>query len=253
LIENARGRGVYIFADQYPYGASSTVLSSAIVPGWAIEGGKLMHRLKDPGLIPGIQKGITENIVRRGGTESIVIASCPGDHKFDGKNLQEISTILNIPIIDTVVSLILNGDPYIISYNMKESDIINFMKKDYVMTGSDGYIEFPGEGVPHPRCYGTFPHKIRKYVIEDQIISMEDAIRAATSLPAEMTGLKGRGYIKEGYAADIVIFDPDTIRDNATYSDPHQYSNGIEYLLVNGEIVIEEGIYNGKLAGRSLR
>jgi N-acyl-D-amino-acid deacylase len=253
MIEKARRQGICIFADQYPYNASSTVLSGAVMPAIANEGDKLTESLINPDLLSRIQKEIAENIERRGGAESLKVVSYSPDHNFDGKSLSEISRILASSVIDTVIYLVKTCDPYIISYNMKDSDIETFMKKDYVMTGSDGYIEVPGEGTPHPRCYGTFPRKIRKYVREEKIISLEHAIRAATSLPADMIGLKDRGYLKKGYAADTVIFDPEKITDNATYSEPHQYSSGIEYLLVNGQIVIENGEYNEKLPGKGLR
>jgi N-acyl-D-amino-acid deacylase len=136
---------------------------------------------------------------------------------------------------------------------MDESDVLHFMQKDYVMTSSDGHVQVLGEGMPHPRNFGAFTRKIRKYVLEDEIISMEKAIRAGTSLPAEMLGLTDRGMIREGYAADLVIFDPEEIRDRATFTDPHHYSEGIHYLLVNGEPVIEHGKYNGRLEGKTLR
>ena len=136
---------------------------------------------------------------------------------------------------------------------MQESDVVYFMKKDYVMTCSDGSIEIPGGNKPHPRNYGAFPRKIRKYVLEEKIISMEQAIKAATSMPANMIGLKDRGYLKIGQSADIVVFNPETITANATFIEPHQYSTGVEYLLVNGDIVIDRGQYNGKLSGIPIR
>lgn len=253
LIEEAKGRGVHVFADQYPYNASSTNLASVVVPAWVSVGGKLESRLNDKTLLPKIIGEIDENIERRGGPESLVIVSFPADNRFDGKSLREISIMTGKSPAETAIYLILEDSPSIISFNMQDSDIANYMKKDYVMTCSDGHIEIPGDNKPHPRNYGTFTRKIRKYVIEDKLISMEHAVRAATSLPAEMIGLKNRGYIKEGKIADIVIFDPDNIRDMATYESPHQYSKGIEYLLINGEIIIDKGLYNGKLAGKPLR
>lgn len=121
------------------------------------------------------------------------------------------------------------------------------------MTGSDGSLQIPGSRFSHPRSYGTFPRKIRKYVLEKNVITMEQAIRAATGLPAEMLGLKNRGKLAEGFIADLVIFDPETISDMASYTEPHQYSKGIQYLIINGEIVIKGGEYGGKLAGKTLR
>lgn len=253
LIEEAGNRGINIFADQYPYNASSTGLSAALVPAWVQAEGKLKQRLTDSRLLPRIRKEIADNINRRGGPESLVIISYPNDHRFDGMNLSEISQITGKTVVETAIFLILDDNPGIVSFNMDDSDIVNFMQKDYVMTCSDGHIEVPGENFPHPRNYGTFPRKIRKYVIDEKIISMEQAIKAATSMPANMIGLKDRGFIGTGQKADIVIFDPETIRDNATFEKPHQYSTGIEYLIVNGNVVIEKEQYNGKLSGKPLR
>ncbi len=252
VIEEARERGVHVFADQYPYNASSTGLIGATVPAWVRAGGQLKERLNNPELLPQIKNEIAENIERRGGPESLVIISHPVNHLLEGKNLLEISQIMEKSPVETVIQLILEGSPGIVSFNMSDADVIHFMKKDYVMTSSDGHIEIPGDGKPHPRCYGAFSRKIRKYVIEDKVIGMEQAIKAATSLPANMIGLQNRGSIKEGQIADIVIFNPETIQDVATFDEPHQYSSGIKYLLVNGDMVIENGKYNGKLAGKSI-
>jgi N-acyl-D-aspartate/D-glutamate deacylase len=253
IIENARKRGVRVYADQYPYAASSTGLSAAIVPRWVQAGGQMKDRLNDPELLPGIKKEIAENIDRRGGPESLVIVSFPKNRDFDGKSLLEISEIVEMPVVETAVYLVLEGSPSVISFNMQESDVRFFMRKPYVMTGSDGSVQNPGSSFSHPRNYGAFPRKIRKYVIEEKVISMEEAVRAATSLPAEVLGLADRGKLKEGFAADIVIFDPEKITDKATFESPHKYSEGIQFLLVNGEIVIEDGGYNGKLAGKPIK
>ncbi len=253
MIEEAKENGINIFADQYPYNASSTSLAAVLLPARVLADGKMKERLQDTELLPQIKKEITVNFDRAGGPEGLIIASYNHDRSLDGKNFSEISNIKNMSVVEAAIDLLLNGNPSVVSFNMKESDVINFMKKDYVMTCSDGHIFKPEDSKPHPRNYGAFTRKIRKYVIEDKIISMEHAIRAATSLPAKMIGLQDRGYIKTGHKADIVIFDPETIRDIATFSYPHQYSEGIVYLLINGNVVIEKGKYNGKLAGEHIR
>jgi N-acyl-D-aspartate/D-glutamate deacylase len=253
MIEDAKSKGVNVFADQYPYEASNTGLSAATLPVWVSVDGKMRERLNDKKLLPRIKKEMEENIDRRGGPASLVIVSYQPDRRFDGKSLSEIGKIIGKSPVETALQLILEASPSIISFNMQESDILNFMKKDYVMTASDGSLVRPGQGMPHPRSYGTFPRKIRKYVLEDKILTMEQAIKKCTSMPANMAGLKDRGVMKEGNVADIVIFNPATIKDNATYTDPHQYSSGIEYLVINGEVVIEGGKYNGKLAGKAIR
>lgn len=253
MIEDARERGVNIWADQYPYTASNTGFSAAVLPRWVQAGGKTESRLKDPDLLPGIREEMARNIGNRGGPESLLIISYSNDSTFNGKTLAEISMLMGKPVVETAIHLILNGGSGVISFNMNESDVLHFMQKDYVMTSSDGHVQQLGEGMPHPRNFGAFPRKIRKYVLDDQVITMEHAIRAATSLPAKMLGLANRGMIKKGFAADLVVFDPQTIRDKATFTDPHHYSEGILYLFVNGETVIENGDYNGKLAGKPLR
>jgi N-acyl-D-aspartate/D-glutamate deacylase len=253
IIENARKRGVRVYADQYPYMASSTGLSAAVIPRWVQAGGEMKNRLSDYKLLPRIKKEIAGNIDRRGGPASLVIVSFPKNRDFDGKNLLEISRMMKKPIVEAAIYLVLNGSPSVISFNMTESDLEYFMKRPYVMTGSDGNIQIPGSSFPHPRSYGTFTRKIRKYVIEDKILTMEYTVRAATALPAEALDLDDRGKLKMGFAADIVVFDPDEISDKATYPDPHQYSVGIQFLVINGEVAIEDGDYNGKLAGKPLR
>ncbi len=253
IIENARDRGVIVMADQYPYTASSTSLAAAVIPRRLQAEGAMESRLTDPDLLPGIREEIAGNIDRRGGSESLVITSFRENHAFDGKSLAEISELIGKSVEETAIHLVLKGDPAIISFNMSEQDVNYFMQKDYIMTSSDGHIQVMGEGMPHPRSYGTFTRKIRKYVIEDQLITMEHAIRAATTLPANMLGLTNRGKIDTGCVADLIVFDPETIRDRATFANPHQYSEGIMYLLVNGRIAINDGEYNGTLAGQTLR
>jgi N-acyl-D-amino-acid deacylase len=253
VIEEARKRGVQVYADQYPYMASSTGLSTAVIPRWVQAGGQMRARLENPELLPKIKKGIEENIERRGGPESLVIVSYPKNRDFDGKNLAEISRMMKKPVVETAIHMIKNGSPSIISFNMQEADLEYFMKKPYVMTGSDGNIQIPDNSFPHPRSYGTFPRKIRQYVLEKKWITIEQAIRSSTSLPAEILSLDDRGKLKEGFAADIVVFDPDEISDKATYENPHQYSVGVRFLLINGKLVIEDSRYNNLLAGKPLR
>jgi len=253
VIENARERGVRIYADQYPYEASSTGLSAAVIPRWVQAGGQMRDRLGNPELLPKIKKEIAKNIDRRGGPESLVIVLFPKNRNFDGKNLLEISRMMGKPIVETAIYLVQNGSPSVISFNMQETDLECFMKKPFVMTGSDGNVQVPDKSFSHPRSYGTFPRKIHKYVLEKKWITMEQAIRAATSLPAEVLGLADRGRLKKGFVADILVFDPDKISDKATYDAPHQYSVGVQFLFIEGKLVIEDGAYNGQLVGKSIR
>jgi N-acyl-D-amino-acid deacylase len=252
IIEEAQSRGVNVYADQYPYNASSTGLVSAVVPRWVQADGKLSERLKDPELLPRIKREIAENIERRGGADTLVLSSFPKKREWEGKSLQDISAILSKSEVDAAIELILLGGPGIISFNQSDDDVEYFMQKPWVMTGSDGSSQALGDALPHPRNYGTFPRKIRKYVLEKKLLTMEQAIRAASGLPAEMLGFKDRGQIKEGYVADLVVFDPETIADRATFEDPHQYSEGILHVLIDGLFVIHNGEFTGVLAGNPL-
>jgi len=252
IIEAAQGRGVKVAADQYPYHASSTSLAAATLARWVEADGRMRERLKDPALQPRIKKEMADNIQRRGGPEALMIASYRARPEWEGKNLLEISRILGKSPVDAAIELLIDGGAGVISFNMSEADIEFFMRKPYVATGSDGNIVAFGSGLPHPRSYAAFTRKIRVYVIEKKLIGMEQAIRAATSLPAGILGLKDRGLIRQGYAADLVIFDPAAIADRATYEKPHQYAAGIDYVLVNGKPAVDGGKLTGVLAGKPL-
>ena len=139
-------------------------------------------------------------------------------------------------------------------FGMSEEDMRLFMKQDFVATASDGGAKVPDtSSVPHPRNYGTFPRKIGFYSIQEKLVPLESSIRSASGLPADIMGLKDRGYLKVGYFADIVVFNPDTFRDKATYDKPHQYELGIKHVLVNGSFAIMDGKPTGKLAGKPLK
>jgi len=252
IVETARERGLRIYADQYPYNASSTSLVAAVVPRWVQAGGKLRKRLKDQELISRIKEEMKANIERRGGADTLVISSFPQKQGWEGKSLAEISTLLGKSEVDAALELIFLGGPSVVSFNQSDADVEYFMQKPWVMTSSDGQIIEFGKAVPHPRNYGTFPRKIRRYVLEKKVISMEQAIRAASGLPVEMLEFNDRGLLKESYAADIVVFDPERIRDRATFEKPHQYSEGIDFVLVNGQVVIRNGEFTGVLAGKPL-
>jgi N-acyl-D-amino-acid deacylase len=252
IIEEAQSRGVTVYADQYPYNASSTGLVAAVIPRWVQADGKLLERLKDPDLLPRIKKEMAENIERRGGADTLVVSSFSKKREWEGKSLKEISSILSKSEVDAAIELVLLGGPGVISFNQSEEDIEYFMQKPYVMTGSDGSAQILGDALPHPRSYGTFPRKIRRYVLEKNLLTMEEAIQSASGLPAQMLGFTNRGQIKEGYIADVVVFDPETIADKATFDDPHQYSEGILHVLISGVSVIKNGEFTGILVGNPL-
>ena len=185
-----------------------------------------------------------KNLDRRGGPESLLMTASP-DKEFTGKTLAKIAQERGVSPIEAALTIIQKGGSDVASFNMQQTDIKNFMRQDWVMTCSDGS---PG----HPRKYGTFPEKLRKYVFDEQVITLPFAIRSSTSLPAETLGLKDRGLLKAGYFADVVVFDPKTIRARSSYEQPKLLATGVVYLLVNGQLAIDGGELTNIHAGRPL-
>lgn len=253
-IERARDEGIEVFADQYPYPASSTNLTAVLIPTWAREGGRadMLQRLDDPELLEKIKIEMEANLERRGGAESIQIADYSADTQMEGLRLNQISDMLDESPIDAALSLIKVQNPRIVSFNMHDDDVERFMQQSWTMTSSDGGLVEMGDGVVHPRNYGSFPRKIYQYVQQQQVIELPFAIRSMTSLPASVFGMHDRGLIRAGQIADITIFNPETIRDNATYSDPHQLSQGVEYVIINGKFAVKSGEYQDELTGKVL-
>jgi N-acyl-D-amino-acid deacylase len=246
LIENGIAEGIDITANQYPYDASSTGLRPAVVPRWAESGGmdSLFIRYEQENLKKQILDETKSNISRRGGAEKLLITRVK-DSNYVGKNLLEISEMLNSSPQKAVFKILKTGDAGVISFNMKESDIINFMKQPWVVTGSDG-------GKNHPRRYGTFPRKYHKYVRQEKVISMARFINNSTSKTAEIIKIPKRGKLREGYYADVIIFDPEKFMDKADYYHTDKFSEGLEYSIINGKITIEKGIFYGELNGKIL-
>ncbi len=324
LIEKARGKGLRISADQYPFRFSNNFPYTSLIPRNVWQGEekfitmedleKMLDYLRDNELIdlyskttpfyplssdhidflnsltrkrlvsfvarnvfelsnwrgpenirervlfwrrlqnPEEGKKIREEVrkyIERYGPENFVVAICV-DKRFEGKNLLEISKIKGKSIEDTAIELELMGAKAI-PLTMSENDIEYIMKKEYVATGSDGIATFYGISLPHIRSYSTFIHKIKEYSLKRKIISLPHAIRSMTSLPAEIMGFKDRGRIKEGQFADIVILDLKRLDTPSTITNPHQFAKGVVYLLVNGEMVIENEEWTGKLPGKVLR
>ena len=152
-----------------------------------------------------------------------------------------------------MLDIIRHGGAQIVDFSMNEEDVRAIMKQPFVATASDGSSQVAGDSMPHPRSYGCFPRKIGRYAIEDKIISLEQAIRSASGLPADILRVPERGYLKPGYYADVAVFDPQTYRDQATFDKPHQLATGVRYLFVNGTVTILEGKYANALAGKALR
>jgi len=253
VIEAARARGLKVTADQYPYPASSTSLASYTIPTWALEGGKLVERLDHPETGPKIRAEIAENFEKRDGPDRLMIANYAKNSKYNGKTLAEIAKDEGKDPIDLVVEIVKGGGAQAIGFAMREEDMVLAMKKDFVATASDGSAMRPSAARPHPRNYGTFPRKIGLYAIEKKEIPLAFAIRSGSGLPSDILGFKDRGYLKAGYKADFVLFDPATFRDKATFQDSDRYSAGARWVYVNGVAVIADGRKTGVLPGKALR
>jgi N-acyl-D-aspartate/D-glutamate deacylase len=253
IIEAARERGVRVTADQYPYTASSTNLAAYTVPAWALEGGKLAERLGDPEDGPKLRKEILESFEKRDGPDKIVVASYDKNKTYNGKSIEAIARASSRDPVDVVVDILRNGNAQVVGFSMREDDMLAGMMKDWVATSSDGSAKHPTDERPHPRNYGTFSRKIGRFAAEQKVIPLPFAIRSASGLPADILGLKDRGYLRAGQKADLVLFDPATYRDQATFDVPDRYSQGARWVFVNGVAVIADGKRTGALPGRALR
>jgi N-acyl-D-amino-acid deacylase len=251
-INAARARGVEVWADQYPYEASSTSLGAAVLPGPSGPEA-IKPRLAEPYSKDQLLKEVTENIRRRGGPASIVIASGRGATGLAGQHLEQIAQARGVTPAEAAVEILLGGGASIVSFNMSEDDISAFMRQPWTMTSSDGDLSLPGPSRPHPRGHGAFARKLAVYVRERGVIGLEDAVRAATSAPAHVFGFEGRGALRVGARADVIVFDPAAVKDLATYADPFQHATGMRWVLVNGKVAIEEGAPTGVLGGQVLR
>jgi N-acyl-D-aspartate/D-glutamate deacylase len=256
LIEAARKKGQKVTADQYPYVASSTSLSATLVPARYREGSRkdFVARLDDPKTGPRVKADIAEALEGRDGGKAIQIARYAKNPKWQGKRITEIAAAEKKEPIDIVLEIERNGGAQIVNFSMSEEDVRVYMKRPWVATASDGGVQTPGATVPHPRSYGTFPRKIGRYAIEDGVVTLEQAVRSSTGLPAGILGLTDRGTLKAGAFADVVVFDPKAYRDTATFDKPHQYAAGVKWVFVNGTPVVADGEHDAKaLPGRVLR
>jgi N-acyl-D-aspartate/D-glutamate deacylase len=264
--EEARARGVDVTFDQYPYNALSTGLG-ALMPQWCAAGGKeqFLARLGDSATRARIKKEIEEgtadwaSYVKGVGWDNVLIARCPPFPEVEGKTVGQLAKENGKDAYEYAFDLLKAADLNVsnIVFAMSEDDVDQVMVHPLVMPGSDGSglsVYGPlGKGVPHPRNYGTFARILGKYVREKRIMSLEEAVRKMTALPAARAGVSGRGGIKAGFFADVTVFDPDTIKDMATFTNPHQYASGIEWVLVNGRIVVEKNQHTGLTPGMILR
>ena len=256
-----RAAGVDIGADQYPYNASATTLT-AVVPQWAHAGGPqaLLKRLADPALGAELQAQIGREMAQREGAAGIVVTGCRStrNRRFSGETVARIAAEWGCPPEEAVVRLILEeeGSVGAIFFSMAEQDVATILADPLVAVGSDGHglnaVEAAGE-TTHPRSYGTFPRVLGRYVREEKLLSLASAIHKMTGLPARRLGLGDRGVVAPGFSADLVLFDPLTVADLATYGEPHRYAAGIIHSFVAGQPVIWDGRLTGERPGRVLR
>ena len=253
-IEAARKRGVQVFADQYPYEASGTGIVGALIPRSAQVGGRdaMMKRITGE-LRSEIRAEVKTNIARRGGAETLMISRYTVNPSFEGQRLSTLAAKAGVAPEEYALQLLEKGDASLVSFNMSEGDIESIMQQPWTMTCTDGDLVRMGQGVPHPRAYGAFARKLKRYVSERGAVDIAAAIRSMTTLPATVFGLKDRGQLRAGAIADVLIFDLSKVNDAATYDKPHQLSQGFDDIIVNGEVARRDGKFTSTLAGRVLR
>jgi N-acyl-D-amino-acid deacylase len=253
-IDAARQRGVQVFADQYPYEASGTGIVGALMPRSAQVGGREAMMKRITGELRGeIREQVKTNISRRGGAETLMISRYSADPSFEGQRLSALAAKAGVAPEEYALQMLEKGDASLVSFNMSENDIEGIMRQPWTMTCTDGDLVRMGEGVPHPRAYGAFARKLKRYVRERNALDFAAAIRSMTTLPATVFGLKDRGQLRPGAFADVLIFDVSKVNDAATYDKPHQLSEGFNDIIVNGELVRRNGTFSTTLAGRVLR
>jgi N-acyl-D-aspartate/D-glutamate deacylase len=262
LIDEARREGLDVMGDVYPYTASSTTLRT-LLPDWALEGGidAMLKRLADPAIRDRIRSELTgggETLLRGLDWADIMVAYSPSRPDAQGRRIAEIAAARQEDPLDAAIELIVSeqGKGYMILFQLDEADLRRALTHPHVMVGSDGSAlaaEGPlASGKPHPRSYGTFPRVLGRYARDERVLPLETAVWKMTGLPAKRMGLADRGVLKSGAKADLVVFDPATVADRATYEDPHRYATGIEHVVVNGRVVISDGQHTGALPGRVL-
>jgi N-acyl-D-amino-acid deacylase len=277
LIQEARDQGLEVYADQYPYDTSGSDGSTVLIPMWALAppgtevGGQLGEgprrdlgnlkdnlrtRLGDAATATRVRGDIEHEITRRGGASRLVVYEFP-ERKYVEKSLEWIAKDRGLSPVEAAIWIQLNGSDRpggarMRGYSLSEVDIDHIMQQDFTATCTDGDTVAFGQGVPHARFYGTMPRKIRRYALNRAVVSLPFAIRSMTSLPAQIMRLADRGWIRQGYWADLVIFDEATVADTATFTEPHQYPKGIPFVFVNGVAVVDEGKFTRALPGKVL-
>lgn len=261
LIVNARKEGIEVTIDQYPYTASSTNLG-ILLPDWVLADGQdsILARLKNASIREKV-KAHSLNIIKTRGLNHFdyaYVANFKADTSYNGKNIREINLIRGkkdnaLEEAETIVQMIELGGAQMVYHGMQDKDVKNIMAYPFNMAASDAGIAVMGVSRPHPRAYGTNSRVLGKYVREEKVMSLEEAIRRMTSLPANKFNFKERGIIKEGFFADVVVFDEKEVTDMATFENPHQFSKGFKYVFVNGAMTVDNGTHNGSRKGMAIR
>jgi dihydroorotase/N-acyl-D-amino-acid deacylase len=262
LVDSARRAGTDVMIDQYPYTATHTGIG-VLVPSWAMAGGdaEFRKRVAVPAVKDSILRGIIDNILNdRGGGDlaRVQFSRVTWDRSLEGKTLKDWAARRGLAPTPAngaqlVLEAMLNGGGNAIYHVLDESDVRRIMVHPQTMIASDGRLSRPGELHPHPRAYGTFPRVLGEYVRARQLLPLELAIHKMTQMPARRLGLADRGVVREGAVADVVIFNPETVRDLATFTEPHQYPVGIDVVLVNGQVAVDGGVTTSARAGRVLQ
>jgi len=252
MVKKARTEGIDVTIDQYPYTASSTTLST-ILPDWVLTGttDSIKQRLTDESIRKQCADYMLANLKKRKlkHYSYAVVANYKADTTLNGKSIEAINLTWKrkhkaAAEAETIMDMVMNGSAGMIFHGMSDTDVENIMKYPFDMFASDASIRVFNQGAPHPRGYGTNARVLAKYVREENIITLEDAVRRMTSLPAQKFHINNRGLLKPGYKADIVVFDAATVKDMSTYDKPHQYAQGFTYVFVNGKPCVENGVQN---------
>lgn len=260
VIRSAKKSGVDVTVDQYPYAAASSTLF-LLFPQWSQEGGvgPFTERLADPDQREKIEAAFAKTLAVRGGASRMAISEYPPDGSLQGKTLEQAAKLKNASEFETAVELLREAQGHVsmIFHVLEPADIERIFKQRFVMVASDGsavapYGKLAADYYPHPRNYGCFPRVLGDFVRKKKLVKLEEAVRKMTSLPAARFGLEKRGLLRTGWRADVTVFDPKTVADRATFERPREYPVGIEYVLVNGALVLERGEHTGKRPGKVL-
>ena len=243
-IEAAQARGQKVTADQYPWSASGTSLVASLIPLWAQDGGRpaLLKRFDDPAVAGRLRQAVIENLRKRGGAAKLLIA----EGKYARRTLGAVARERREDPVNAAISVIRIHDPRVVSFNQSEEDIAAFMRRPWLMTSSDA-------SVGHPRVYGSFARKYRKYVGADSVLTLREFIARSSALTADTFGIEARGRLKPGAYADVVVFDPNRYAERASYEQPTLLAEGVSMVVVNGVLAVDGGRLTGQAAGRALK